>query len=240
MRLLEAALVEREMGIDSWRDGMRRVGEVLEWLSHPELNPHRLPIRLLAAAAYQLAGYPARSTGLLTDYEAEGSESQILRALLRADLPKLFRLLGDHWADTEQSMPPKVGITLPWDDTEALAIKLHQWIVTETTRALGVLCTAMRWGSEPRLEKALDKLSAIGKVLLSGDDPYSWLLAKLCAEVARVYVAGSMRYHLSELLEGVSAVGALALERYLRQSYQYCRALAWPSQVRGIERLVTK
>jgi len=236
MRLLEAAFIEREAGSDSWRYEMRRVGELLEWLSHPELNPAKLPIRLLAAAAYQLAGYPARSTGLLSEDALESTESRILRSLLKAKFPELFRLLGEYWARTGPSIT-RAGTNLPWHDADALPDKFHQWIVSETTSALGVLCATIRWGDESRLEKALDKLAAIGKVLLHGDDPYSWLLAKLCAEVAYVYTESSMRHNLEGLSERMSPTGNLVLGRYLRQGYQNYRALAWPSQVCGIERL---
>lgn len=65
LRLLEAAFAEREGGNEHWRESMRRAGEILEWLSHPQLNADRHPTRFLAAAAYQLAGYRARSSGLL-------------------------------------------------------------------------------------------------------------------------------------------------------------------------------
>ncbi len=236
MRLVEAAFVKREIRDDSWHDGMRRAGELLEWLSLPELNPNRLPIRLLAAAAYQLAGYPARSSGLLREDTTEGTESGILRSLLKADFPSLFRLLTEHWARAVSSTA-QVGTGLPWHDTDALSDRFHQWIVDETASSLGILCAKMRWGTESRLQRALDKLSAVGKVLLHGDDPYSWLLAKLCAEVASVYVESSMRNHLQELSHRVSQTGRTVLDRYLCQSYQDRRALAWPSQVRGIELL---
>jgi len=67
VRLLDAALIELEEGGEpsrSWA-GLRRAAELLEWLSHPDICPRGVPVRLLAAAAYQLAGYPARSSGLL-------------------------------------------------------------------------------------------------------------------------------------------------------------------------------
>ncbi|WP_190942222.1 hypothetical protein [Nostoc flagelliforme] len=64
---MEAAFIQRETGDTNWRNGMLRVGELFEWLSHPQLNPDILPIRLLAAAVYELAGYPARAAGLLNE-----------------------------------------------------------------------------------------------------------------------------------------------------------------------------
>jgi len=58
VRLVEASLLGRREGDPDWRDGLRRAGELLEWLSHPELNEYGLPLSLLGSAAYQLAGYP--------------------------------------------------------------------------------------------------------------------------------------------------------------------------------------
>jgi len=93
LRLLEAAFTEREGGNDNWRESVRRAGEILEWLSHPQLNAEGLPTRFLAAAAYQLAGYPARSSGLLNADPGEEDESQILKFLLKAEFPNLLKEL---------------------------------------------------------------------------------------------------------------------------------------------------
>ena len=236
MRLLEAAFVEREAGSDAWTDGVRRVGELLEWLSHPQLNPNKLPIRFLAAAAYQFAGYPARASGLLTEDSLRDEESNIIRFLLRADFPRLLRSLTEYWA-TGILPPIQEERDLTWDDTKGFSDSLARLIVEETVRVLGILCAEMRWGGEHRVEKALSKFSAIAKVSLHGDDPYSWLLAKLCAEVTSVYIRSSFRHYVEQISRGMSSDGQNAIERYLRQRYQFCRILAWPSQIRGIERL---
>src|SRR5712692_8854667 len=99
MRLLDAAFIEREAGNDAWHDSARRTGELLEWLSHPQLNTDGLPLRLLSAAAYQLAGYPARSSGLLHEDTSVLNESKILRSLLKAEFPNLLKQLTQYWAD---------------------------------------------------------------------------------------------------------------------------------------------
>ena len=80
IRLLESAFIEKDAGIDSWNDSARRAGALLEWLAIPQLNSEDLPLRLLAAAVYQLANYPALSSGLLHEAYEEGTESNILRA----------------------------------------------------------------------------------------------------------------------------------------------------------------
>ncbi|MBG1242038.1 DEAD/DEAH box helicase [Nostoc sp. NZL] len=238
MRLIEAAFIQREVGDTNWRNGMLRAGELFEWLSHPQLNPDFLPIRLLAAAVYELAGYPARATGLLNEDISEGIESEILRSLLKADFPSLLQQLTEYWANATSSNF-QTETSLLWDDADTGADRFNKLIVKETASSLGILCAKMRWGNEPRLERAIEKLSDIAKVLLHGHDTYSWLLGKLCAEVTSVYIQTSLRHHLELLSQMITPNGRNFLERYLRQSYQKCKALAWRSQICGIERLVT-
>lgn len=236
MRLIDAAFILREDGNTNWRNAMLRAGELLEWLSHPQLNPDLLPIRLLAAAVYELAGYPARAAGLLNEDTTEGVESEILRSLLKADFPSLLQQLTEYWAIATSSNF-QIEPSLFWDETDTVTDRFNKLIVKETASSLGILCAKMRWGNEPRLEKAIEKLSDIAKVLLHGHDNYSWLLGKLCAEVASVYVQTSLRHHLEALSQMISQNGLNSLERYLRQKYQNRKALAWPSQISGIERL---
>ncbi|MGV0105069.1 Helicase ATP-binding domain-containing protein [Nostoc sp. DSM 114160] len=236
MRLIEAAFIQRETGDTNWRNRMLRAGELFEWLSHPQLNPDILPIRLLAAAVYELAGYPARAAGLLNEDISEGIESEILRSLLKADFPILLQQLTEYWA-TASSSNFQTETSLLWDETDTTADRFNKLIVKKTASSLGILCAKMRWGNEPRLEKAIEKLSDIAKVLLHGHDTYSWLLGKLCAEVAYVYIETSLRHHLEALSQMITQNGKTFLERYLRQSYQKCKTLAWRSQICGIERL---
>jgi DEAD/DEAH box helicase len=238
IRLIEAAFIKREARETDWRNGMLRAGEILEWLSHPQLNPNNLPIRLLAAAIYELSGYPARATGLLNEDAIEGIESEILRSLLKADFPNLLQLLTKHWT-TALSLNLQADTSLLWDDTDTQSHKFNEYIVNQTASSLGILCAEMRWGNEPRLEKAIEKLSDIAKVLLHGHDTYSWLLGKLCAEVTSVYVETSLRKNIEALSSTITQNGGDFLERYLRQSYQNRKALAWRSQICGIERLAT-
>jgi hypothetical protein len=97
----------------------------------------------------------------------------------------------------------------------------------------------MRWGDEPRLQRALDKLAAVTNVLIHGTNNYSWLLARLCSEVAHTYIRTSLRHQVNQSMQSTDEKGQLAFDRYLRQSYQARKSLAWPSQTQGIERLAT-
>jgi hypothetical protein len=233
--LLEAAFIEKETGSESWRDSARRAGALLEWLSHPQLNLEGLPLQFLAAAAYQLAGYPALSSGLLGAGARDTDQSRILYCLLKADFPELFEQLAQYWSQNLRSTEQG---SLPWQDAEKLSERLQQQVIQETVSALGILCTAMRWGERSRLQNALKKLSAVGEFLINGADPYSWLLARVCAEVTDVYANNSLRDYVKNIFPETNAVGQAALERYLRQCFQQRKTLAWPSQVIGIRRLI--
>ena len=236
VRLLEAGFVEKEAGNDSWTDSVRRTGELFEWLAHPQLNPTNLPLLLLSAASYQLAGYPARSLGLLGVDTSENNESRIVRFLLKADFPNLLNQLVLYWAENMASLLEGAP-SLRWDNVDTIDDEIQQGIVRETASALGIICADMRWGRETRLEKAVQHVVDVEKALIHGYDSYSWLLAKLCSEVVNVYVNSSMRFHLESFFQGLSQEGQEAVERYLRQCYRDCKALAWPSQIRGIEKL---
>ena len=220
IRLLEAASVQRQINEPEWQITVRRAGEILEWLSSTDINSEEISTRLLAAACYQLAGYPARALGLLRDETDQDNESRILTSLLKGDFVGLLERLSEYWSHT---------FTTERDTRRAEYANTHeltQVVVEETASALGLLCSVLRWGNDPRIQKALDKLTAVSKVTLHGQNPYSWVLAKLCAEVAATYIENNMRQHLGVLLEEVSETGRAVFELYLRQGFQSGRSMA--------------
>ncbi len=231
--LIDAGLSEREVGEEGWREALKRAGELLEWLSHPKLNTDQLPLRLLAAGSYQLAGYPALSTGLLRAQSESTTESEILISLLTADFPKLFHIIKNYW-DAELPKRHHHGGSFRQFNVSTLSTQL----VDETVKTLGILCSYMRWGEEERLARAQKKLQQLSDVMIYGTDSYSWLLSKMVSEVLREYEAMSMRRYVGKLRNGMSDPGKQAFERYLRSNYQGRKSLAWHSQIRGIERLV--
>jgi DEAD/DEAH box helicase len=235
VRLVDAALYQRGAGEALWFEAMLRAAEVMEWLSHPVLNPDRLPMRLLAAAGYQLAGYPARAAGMLNVSSESTLDSDALRALLSGDFPALIRSLMTRWAANPRH--PTDSVSIAWLDETRSAVQLRKFVEDETASALGILCAAMRWGSDDRVDAALEKLRAVSKVMLNGHDRYSWLLAKLVSETCATFVETSLRKCLTWLPLQLDGAGGLAVERYMRQAYLACKTQAWPSQRRGIERL---
>ncbi|MBD2106059.1 hypothetical protein [Nodosilinea sp. FACHB-13] len=166
--LIETCLINQEAGIPGWEESMRRAGELLEWLSHPELNPNNLPIHLLSAATYQLAGYPARASGLLNESIRQESESEILRLLLKADFPGLLNQIVAYWSE-EVSQNELGNSRSNLGVSQGFEVELQKKIVKETISCLGVLCSFARWGEESRLERAINKLANINKVLVHGD-----------------------------------------------------------------------
>lgn len=232
--LIDAGLSEREVEGQGWREALKRSGELLEWLSHPELNTGQLPLRLLSGGLYQLAGYPALSMGLLKDETTtDAIDSQILSSLLKADFPTLFDLTKNHWKTELAERQHSVGVFRQSDISD-----ISSRLVDETVKALGILCSYMRWGEAERLERAQEKLQHLSNVMIYGADSYSWLLSKIVSEVVREYVTTSMRRYVRELQTSVSDHGRKAFERYLRSNYRARKSLAWYSQVRGIERLL--
>lgn len=235
VRLLEAGSVERDANLGIWQSHVRRAAEILEWLSEPLLGLDvARPVSLLSAAAYQLAGYPAQALGLLSATAPDASDSILLRRFLRADFPALLDALLTSWGEESETAPEAA----PANETDVLRIVSHR-IVSESTRCFGILCAYMRWGDSERMDAAIRKLDNVASVLARSTDAYSWLLARLSAEVLRIYNDTALRRHVSGLKNEATPEGALALERYLRRAYQKGRALAWPSQIRGIDSLST-
>jgi hypothetical protein len=231
MRLLEAASIQRQVDDHQWQKTLLRAGEILEWLPANNIDSNEISTRLLSAACYQLAGYPARALGLLREENSLNNESRILIALLKADFVELWHLISRYWSQAITEMQNSSQEDIQDDHL------IETMVIRETVRALGVLCAVMRWGVDSRIQKALDKLTAVSKVVIHGRNPYSWILSKLCAEVAATYVTNSMRQHLNILLQDMNVDGRAIFERYLRYSFRSGRSMAWPSQISGIQAL---
>lgn len=235
VRLVEAAFVRRAAGDSQWTEPMLRAAELLEWLSHPLLNQENLPLGLLAASTYQLAGYPARAAGLLSARDQTTPQTSPLRALLSGHFPSLLKSLTRTWETRPRR--PDTAIDINWSEDDAMQPQLRRMVEDETISALGIVCASLRWGVDDRMEAAFDKLAAVAKFMLNGEDRYSWLLAKLVAETSRTFIDTSLRRNLGWLADQVGDGGRVAIERYFRQAYLNCKTQAWPSQRRGIERL---
>ena len=76
---------------------LRRAGEIFEWAATSSSSEMNIPVVILAASAYQLAGYLARASGVLSEHSLSDTTSRILTALLSADFPQAQHLLLDTW-----------------------------------------------------------------------------------------------------------------------------------------------
>jgi DEAD/DEAH box helicase len=235
IQLIEASLFLKEQNHTSAIRGLRRAAELLEWLSHEKMELEKIPTLLLSAALYQLAGYPARASGLLQqpDTEASSELTEVLSLTLKGDFETLFSGLLDYWAKFPRR-PSNPNVMQSEPRTEIDAVK------EEVFSSLGILCSYLRWGEKDRLKIALDKINSLEKFMLHSTDRYSWLLSKLVAQVIETYVEQSQRHHLNELFIQQNEVGKKAFLNYFKLSYKGKRAIAWPSQIRGFKELASR
>lgn len=223
--LIEAAALLRSQKIAGWRRYYRRAAEILEWLSDAKAIPSDIPIALLSAAAYQLAGYPARAHGVLSELPDNVGYSRIVQAFLKGDFKQLQLEIADYWrANPRQEIDPNNSI-------------FETLIIEETISALGVMSSFIRWGYKDRLNKAISKLEYIEKNLLNTRYPYSWLLSRMLAEIASDYVQSAIRNNLYKVQDQLSQGGSYAIERYSRLAYIDSTSLAWPSQLMGLKKI---
>jgi DEAD/DEAH box helicase len=204
---------------------LRRAGEIFEWAATSSPAEVPIPVVLIAAAAYQLAGYPARASGILSEHPLPEATSKILAALLRADFPEAQRLLLETWRINGGENAPTTRI-----DIALLDQLLH---------ALGVLTAWLRWGEDTRIEKALTTLEKLSIALRHDSDRYSWLLSVLFAEIGRNYQADALWSVLSPLMATVADDGRRAFDCYARVAFLDRKLLAWPSQQAGISGIIS-
>lgn len=226
--LLQCGLLERRADVASgWRDGIKRAAEILEWLSQSSLKPQGAPLHLLAAAAYQLADYPAMALGHLRRVPGDQPFSVLLREFLRADFPATLEEILVFWRNQRAS-----EIADPIDPVN-LTTQTFQHIVM----CIGTVCAYLRTGSDDMTERALTKLENLAASFLNSRDPYSYLLAELTAASCRRFVETCLWPQVERLRENSTDAASAALVQFSRSAFVNCRALVWPAQAAGIERL---
>lgn len=237
-RLIHAADIFCELdGPDSGgaMDCYRRAGELLEWLTRSDPHSGRIaPTALLAGAAFQLGGLPAMSTALLGQVEAEGAGVRLFLLFLKGDFNGVIAETLSFWrenADMTLSGAPQS--LLAQDGPE----RLNWYFTVEMVRCVGLVAATLRQGDAGRMGQALLKLSALEKLATrSFGDDVSMLITMLSA-VAKGYAASSI-YGPIERLSRVNAERAPRLRRFARDQFGRGRGVLWPSQVRGLDRLL--
>ncbi|ABN78476.1 DEAD/DEAH box helicase [Cereibacter sphaeroides] len=239
MLLLETAWIERSAGGDEWKPAVKRAAEILEWLSQSSLRPEGVPTHLLSAAAYQLAGYPAMALGHLRYVSTEDSVSNLLRPFLRADFSAALSAVQTFWAaqmelGLERTLRPE---TVEIDGRSVQLVDLEIASIRHVVMCIGTICAYMRTGDDALVERALSKLDALAAGFLHSRDPYSYLLARLTAANARVFVETSLWPQIKRLANDASPRASAALVQFARAAFANRRALVWPAQAEGVRRL---
>jgi len=226
--LLESGWLERSADLTSpWRTAIKRAAEMLEWLSQTDLRPKGAPLHLLAAAAYQLADFPAMAIGHLRRLPDEEPLSELLRNFLRADFPAAFAATHGFWS-AKRSASLAAAARVP---------DLGDATVQHIIMCVGTICAHLRMGSQVPVERAIVKLERLAVGYLHSRDPFSYLLARLTAASARRFVEISLWPQIEQLRTASSVAAGAALTQFARSAYVNRRALVWPAQAVGIERL---
>lgn len=228
--LLECAILEKRTAPDGgWQAGFKRAAEILEWLSQPELRPHGAPLHLLAAAAYQTAGFPAMALGALRSVSNHDGSSVLLREFLRGDFPAAIEATRAFWRNDIQ----QDGALAEQANPDGLSVSALRQVV----RCIGSVCHYLRTGDDAITSRAVAKLEHLAEGFLHSQDPYSHLLAMLTAASCRRFVDSSLWPHVARLGESSSLTAAQALHHFARSAFLNNRALVWPAQAEGISRL---
>ena len=250
--LIEAGWLERNGdGDKSWQQSFKRAGEILEWLSPPSLRIEGVPVRLLSAAAFQVAGYPALALGQLRRIPADEPVSDLLASFIKSDFPGALNAVRVYWAErrvlevTQQERDRRdprhrgaerrVLEDTPQDDERS--DDLGELAQQEVIRCLGTICAYMRSGKDGLKTRALEKLDKLAAIYLHSRDPYSYLLARLTTGVAEKFDETSLWPHVERLSTGGDPSVRAALAQFAGVAVANRRALVWPSQVDGIKRL---
>lgn len=238
-RLIHAAEVFREIkGANSSeaKDCYRRSAELLEWLTRAE-EPSLgfVSTSLMAAAAFQLGGLPAMATGLLSQIIAPDAGTRLFSKFLKGDFNGVVDDVLSFW---------KIHHDLTTRNSSALLIahkdadNIEWYFTVELVRSIGLVATTLREGKFERLGLALQKLRALDKVASRtfGDDVS--LMISLLVSVAEGYQATSIYVPVSQLLHN-RLEQTERLSKFARDQFGRGRGILWPSQLRGLERLLT-
>ncbi|MCI9868656.1 DEAD/DEAH box helicase [Rhizobium skierniewicense] len=263
-RLLHAAAIfEDTDGPDSEAaiSCYRRAGELFEWLARARDDVTReVPPEILAAGAYQLAGFPAMATGILRQKETTGVGG-VIGAFLSCDFNAVLALSVDFWRDNSEltgrdgsvqlleaaevdasgaPVSQGDGERLEQDDEAARSkpafSPIAWYIAVETVRALGLIAEGLRRGEQERTGTALEKLGALADVATRWANDETWVMLRLVRAAAERFARNSLHRRAAPLAASAPAAG-VRLRRFAREQFSRGRGVLWASQIRGLDRL---
>jgi hypothetical protein len=216
-------------------DCYRRSGEILEWLSRSADDTNTLaPIELLAAGAYQLGGLPAMATSLLKQTQLHDPGSRLLGAFLGGNFDEVIAQASAFWAE-HRSLTGRAASAEVL--SEASEDRVDWYVVVELVRALGLFSDALRRGNEPRLTLAQKKLRGLERLIDRACSAEMSVLVHLISASAASYAASSV-YRFAKALAGPNNALGVRLHAFSREQFSRKRGLLWPSQQRGLARLL--
>jgi hypothetical protein len=258
-RLLHAAAVLQEVDGPDSADALscyRRAAELLEWLARSD-DPVTLevPVALLAAGAYQLAGLPAMAASLLRGPQPAGASCQMFAAFLRADFDAVLQGSAGFWgehpaltgregsaplleeieSDAEQEAAAD-GLAENLEDAVPQTNKIGRYLVSESVRSIGLFADAVRKGNVERVEQSLAKLRALASLATRITNDELWLLFTLVEATARGFAANSIHGRVARLSDH-SPEARSRMWRFAREQFSRGRGILWPSQIKGLDRL---
>ena len=232
--LIQCALIERRFNPNgSWRDGIKRAAEIMEWLSKLNSSQLESPLVLLSAAAYQLANYPAMALGQLRTIREDQLTSLILSTFLTANFPATLTAIQKFW----QQYYFQLNTGQIFKDNITCSI------FYEVIRCLGVVCTYFRQGNEDLrtlANDAIDKFICHTDSLIYSRDPYSFLLSTLTSASCSHFNEVCLWQHILKLGDKSDDSLNGALIQFAKASFNNRRSLIWPSQFSGIKQLPSK
>lgn len=223
VRLILAGEVERARRVsEEWRNSYRRAGEIFEWLYRSSSSQPQL-YAVISAACYQVAGYPALATGILSNLPpADGQDlfHQAVRSYISADFLKVTSLISQIL--TSDGTTPEL------------------WIGNEICRTLMVISASLLTNSELELrEAARQRLNVLLGLAARKLPAYLWLLVRLLSNITDHFSHASV-YNVNSLSELLSEEGQDFLQQYCFKSCIAGRSLLWPAQVQGIRKLIAE
>lgn len=268
-RLLHAAGLFRELDGNESPDALacyRRAGELFEWLARgSDVVTSDVPVELLAAGAYQLAGLPAMATALLRRSQYQLDATQIFAALLSANFDAVLAHSANFWRnhleltgrsgselllpgveeeegggdelelESEVARGEEGDAVLP--GSHPRQSRMGQYVIVELVRAVGLSADSIRRGNEGRLKIALAKLSALNTLATRLTNDELWILISLIEATAHRFAENSLHGRVARF-----AASSLNLQqrlwRFAREQFARGRGILWISQARGIDRLI--